>query len=148
MFCRNCGSEVHEKAVFCISCGCPPSEGNKYCPNCKSETSPQAIVCVKCGVSLKNNETQSFAEAVKGEEKVSRKDWLTVLLLCIFLGPLGIHRFYVGRTMQGIISLAIWFVPIIGWLAGLIWWIIDLVAIITQKYTDKEGGVIVNNKKE
>src|SRR5687767_171197 len=28
----------------------------------------------------------------------SRRDWLTVLLLCIFLGPLGIHRFYTGHT--------------------------------------------------
>lgn len=51
------------------------------------------------------------------------KSQLTALLLCIFLGGLGIHRFYLGYTWQGIVQLLT--------LGGLgIWSLIDLIRII------------------
>lgn len=34
-------------------------------------------------------------------EKVSKKDWLTSLLLCWFLGFFGVHRFYAGKLGSG-----------------------------------------------
>ena len=34
-------------------------------------------------------------------EKVSKKDWLTTLVLCWFLGFLGIHRLYAGKIATG-----------------------------------------------
>ena len=52
MYCRNCGKEIAEQAVICISCGCSPLAGKKYCQNCAAETDPSAVVCVKCGVKL------------------------------------------------------------------------------------------------
>lgn len=52
MFCRNCGKEVPENAVVCVSCGCFSNDGNKFCPHCGSETIPNAVICVKCGVRL------------------------------------------------------------------------------------------------
>ena len=60
------------------------------------------------------------------------KDWLTTLLLCIFVGPLGIHRFYVGKTVTGIIMLLT--------LGGCgIWALIDFVLIVTDVFTDVNG---------
>ena len=61
-----------------------------------------------------------------------QKDWLTTLLLCIFTGSLGGHSFYTGKTTNGILQLVT--------LGGCgIWTIIDLISIVTDKFTDSNG---------
>lgn len=37
--------------------------------------------------------------------KVSKKDWLTSLLLCWFAGLVGAHRFYTGKIFTGLLIL-------------------------------------------
>ena len=67
----------------------------------------------------------------------SEKDWIVTLLLCIFLGNLGIHRFYAGKTGTAILQLLT--------LGGCgIWSIIDFVMILVGKFTDKDGNAITN----
>lgn len=34
-------------------------------------------------------------------QKVSKKDWLTSLVLCWFLGFFGVHRLYTGKIASG-----------------------------------------------
>ena len=60
------------------------------------------------------------------------KSQLTALLLCIFLGGLGIHRFYLGYTWQGVVQL------LTGGGCG-IWALIDLVRIIIGDLKPKGG---------
>lgn len=68
----------------------------------------------------------------------SDKNWLATLLLCLFVGGIGIHRFYVGKIGTGILQLIT--------LGGCgIWTIIDLIMIITGSFTDKDGNKITNN---
>lgn len=125
MYCRNCGAEVFEKAVICVTCGTPPKEGNKFCYNCKALTSPETKICMQCGVPLK-------------QENQEGKDWLTTLLLCWFLGGFGIHRFYTGHTAIGVIQLLT--------LGGCgIWALIDFIIICTRKFKDAEGNLLVKS---
>ena len=39
------------------------------------------------------------------DDKVSKKDWLTSLVLCWFVGFLGIHRMYAGKIGSGFLML-------------------------------------------
>lgn len=69
----------------------------------------------------------------------SEKNWLTTLLLCIFLGGWGAHRFYAGKIGTGILMILT--------CGGCgIWTLIDLIMIIMGNFTDKDGNAIVNNK--
>lgn len=93
MYCRNCGKEVHPQAVACPSCGVPPRLEKKYCYNCATETRPNQVMCTKCGVSLQAD--------LGGKNKVAAG------LLGIFLGWLGIHKFYLGYKKEGLIMILV-----------------------------------------
>jgi TM2 domain-containing membrane protein YozV len=61
-----------------------------------------------------------------------QKDWLTTLLLCIFVGVLGVHRFYTGHIAIGVVQLLTF--------GGCgIWWLVDLIMIATGTFTDSNG---------
>ena len=69
------------------------------------------------------------------------KSWLVTLLLSIFLGQLGVDRFYLGKIGTGILKLLVTLVTF--GLGGWIWWIIDIVLIATGKMTDSNGKQLV-----
>jgi hypothetical protein len=70
-------------------------------------------------------------------EKRDGKSGITCVFLCIFLGWMGAHRFYVGRTISGIIMICL--IP-----SGIsvIWAIIDLILIFSGKFTDSDENEI------
>ena len=68
----------------------------------------------------------------------SDKSNTVALLLCFFIGILGVHRFYVGKIGTGVLQLVT--------LGGLgIWALIDMIMIILQKFTDGEGNTLKFN---
>jgi TM2 domain-containing membrane protein YozV len=63
------------------------------------------------------------------------KSKMVTMMLCVFLGYLGAHRFYVGKIGSGIAQLLTF--------GGLgIWWAIDLLMIALGKMTDSEGRAL------
>ena len=55
------------------------------------------------------------------------KNYLVTLLLSIFLGNLGIDRFYLGHIGLGIAKL------LLNWATLGIWWLVDVILIATRK---------------
>ena len=65
-------------------------------------------------------------------DMASEKGFVPTLLLCILLGSLGVHRFYVGKVGTGLLQLFT--------AGGLGFWVLyDLIMIATSNFKDKEG---------
>lgn len=78
-----------------------------------------------------------MSEVEVSSPQISEKGFVPTILLCFFLGPFGIHRFYVGKVGTGILMLLT--------LGGFgIWTLIDFIIIVCGNFTDKEGNLIKN----
>ena len=65
----------------------------------------------------------------------SEKSFVATLILCILLGSLGVHRFYVGKIVTGILMLLTF--------GGFgIWALIDTIFIAVGKFKDSNGLLI------
>lgn len=119
----------------CPACGAPLENGRcGYCgyvgksvetpfvqPNIQGATvQPQVVI---------NNNTINGTGVVHG---VSRKNKMVALLLCIFLGCFGAHKFYVGKGGMGVLYL------LTGGLFGF-GWVIDIILIATGSFKDEFG---------
>ena len=61
--------------------------------------------------------------------------WLIALILCILVGSLGVHRFYTGNIVTGVLMLIT--------LGGCgVWTIIDLIMIAANTYRDGNGNTL------
>ena len=68
-------------------------------------------------------------------EGISPKSRTIASVLCFFLGWLGIHRFYVGKTGTGIAMIVT--------LGGLgIWALIDLIMLLCGMFKDKQNLLV------
>ena len=93
----------------CTKCGKEVPEGARSCPSCGADSAPP--------VSAPADDS---------------KDWLAALLLSIFLGQLGVDRFYLGYIGLGVLKL------LTGGGFG-IWWLIDVIMIATDSLKDAKG---------
>ena len=64
-----------------------------------------------------------------------RKNRLVALLLCVFLGVFGAHRFYLGKWKSGLVQLLT--LGVYG-----IWTLIDVVLIALNKLSDTKGQLL------
>ena len=107
-------------------------ENEKYCTECGVLINIKAEICPKCGVRQNVQTTPISAEIVE-----QRNKWITCLLLCWFLGVLGVHRFYTGHTALGVFQLLTF--------GGCgIWTLIDFIIIASGNFKDAQGNPIKN----
>lgn len=96
------------------------------CPECGREVSSRARTCPHCGFAVWTQ-----------DPSCSKYEWITTFLLCFFLGELGIHSFYTGKTTIGIIQLLTF--------GGCgIWWLVDLIMLACGSFRDGDGKFVCN----
>jgi TM2 domain-containing membrane protein YozV len=75
------------------------------------------------------------------------KSKIVAALLCFFLGALGVHRFYLGKTGTGILQVALFVLGSILALVGIgmfiyfilgTWILIDFILILTGTLKEKQ----------
>ena len=94
----------------------------RFCTECGEIIKSRAEICPKCGVRQLPNNTGNF-----GDPAPNGKSRITAALLAIFLGGLGIHKFYLGQNGAGIIYL------LFCWtLVPLILSVIDFIVLVTM----------------
>jgi hypothetical protein len=106
------------------------------CPTCgAAATVPEdrrQFTCAYCGVTHRLPARETPASQAAVATGVRGKDQLITLLLCIFLGSFGVHRFYTGHTAWGVVQLLTF--------GGFgLWWLADLILIGTGRFRDARG---------
>lgn len=89
-FCKFCGAKMPMDAVLCTSCG-------RQVEELKSASTGQPNIVIN------NSNTNTNVNGGFAGGRMKNK-WVAVLL-CLFLGYLGAHRFYEGKILTGILYL-------------------------------------------
>lgn len=116
-------------------------DGMKYCKHCGQQIPADAVICTYCGrqveqlqqaqtatpnivINNSNNNVNTNTNVVNGYGRRgrARSKW-TAFFLCLFLGYIGAHKFYEGKTGMGILYL------FTGGIFG-IGWIIDCISLL------------------
>lgn len=124
----------------------------KKCPYCAEEIQDDAVKCKHCGEWLDENSKPSIIPAANTQIIIqSKRSKGTAALLAIFLGGIGIHKFYLNQAGWGVVYIlfCFTFIPaILGFIEGLIFATMsneDFDRIYNQFYSLKP---IMNQKNE
>lgn len=108
MKCPNCGQIMADDSKFCSNCGTPfyrtyesynASKVNMFFLSHNDKFPEDQITAIREQLLYLDENKWSAAYSI------SYKDPLIALLLSLFVGQLGIDRFYVGQTSLGVIKL-------------------------------------------
>ena len=111
--------------MFCPKCGAD-AENSKFCPNCGAAVESQPFT--------QNNNYQYSNPKAKKVNKVAYG------IIAILLGDLGIHRFYAGRILSGIIYLLFCWTAIPGILG-----LIEGIVALCRNDADPYGNIEVRD---
>ena len=106
-----------------------------FCQNCGAEINDKAVVCVKCGVPV--------APVALAPQKTMSDEWLTAVLLCVFLGCFGAHRFYTKDTGIAVVQLILGLISCC--IVSEVWALIDLILLLTGNYKAGDGRPLTQN---
>ena len=133
-FCPHCGASIEQGVKFCANCGQqvtatpqqqPPPQQPPPTTQSYAVAQPTQVVHVHTG-----------APTPTGPSSYSRT---VTLLLCIFLGVIGAHQFYVGKSGLGILYIFLVFIAVSPFLA-----FIDFILILVGSFSDAQGLRVLN----
>ena len=151
MFCKYCGKQLADNAIFCSQCGKKLDTKASEVAKTEKELTPASFTPVQTNTPKKEY-----------EPTISTKSRPIAALLAFFLGELGAHRFYVGKTGSAIVQLVlglsfvislfamavdfyeagIFFLLLgIGWCC---WTLVDFFMILAGTFTDKDNLILKN----
>jgi TM2 domain-containing membrane protein YozV len=119
----------------CSLCQAPYTSGTKYCGT--------------CGNDVGKKDTGGIES-----EEPSKKSYVTAVCLAGILGTLGIHHFYVGRWLHGLLDLSLLITAIIFfslslWVPAILLLLADLIhntyfvyKLIIGEYRDGSGRLV------
>jgi TM2 domain-containing membrane protein YozV/RNA polymerase subunit RPABC4/transcription elongation factor Spt4 len=144
VFCGECGKLISRAAEYCTGCGArqvraavmpqratglreatteTPLPGRvadeKYCLRCGRVVHESAPTCPGCGAAQPGH---------GGGGTNASRNRTTAAILALFLGGVGVHRFYIGRPGSGILYLLFFwtFIPaVVALVEGVIWLTMD-----------------------
>jgi len=81
------------------------------------------------------NDRAAWLSALRMDTNASEKNWWIAFILSLLFGLLGADRFYLGSVGLGLLKFAT---------AGgfFVWWLIDLVFLLTGTMHDADGDVV------
>lgn len=101
-FCKHCGGKIAKEAVICTLCGCQVEDFQQAQPNI-----------------IINNANSNFNNNVAENVKKLKNKWLS-FFLCLFFGYWGVHKFYEGKILLGIVYFFTCGLFFIGWFVDII----------------------------
>lgn len=161
-FCSNCGTKFDAPSKNCPECGatyysksCPECGYNPERKKQQEELARARAEAAAASIRQREMEAQlrsPFDDLYQGSQQyqsassgapyqnttaapdgnISPKSKVTALLLCLFLGYFGVHYFYVGRVLMGLVYLFTFGLFGFGWL-------IDLALIAAGIFRDSHG---------
>ena len=111
-------------------------ENKKYCKHCGEMIDKDCVICPKCGkqveelkkssesIVINNTNTASANASVHVVGGIIKNKWVA-FFLCLFLGYIGIHKFYEGKIGMGILYM------FTGGLFG-IGWFVDIIVLLCK----------------
>lgn len=102
MVCLNCKSKVPDAAEFCVECG----EALRRSSSDQQEAEREEVALMK---NMSDSQRMVFQSRMSSE----RKSTTAGAVLAVFLGGLGVHRFYLGQVGLGVVYVLLcWtFIP-------------------------------------
>lgn len=92
-----------------------------------------SVIAPKKAMQNLAEKTVKKSPVAAAEKNGAPKSWLVAVLLAFFLGGLGVHRFYLGYTWQGVVQLLT--------LGGFgLWALIDFIRIFIRDLQPKDGS--------
>ena len=131
MYCKNCGYTMGERDAVCTRCGAAAGNGQNFCPGCGAQVKDNQLVCIECGAAL-GRQPGGY-----GYVPAMNKSRIAAGILGLLVGGLGVHNFYLGFYVRGVVQLVLTFLSC-G--AASVWGVVEGILILSGRINyDAQG---------